>query len=332
MIFADKLIQLRKKSGWSQEELAEKLNVSRQSVSKWESAQSVPEIEKIVSLSKLFGVSTDYLLKDEIDNAEHNNSQDKNACEETHMSRRVSVHEANEFLKVKQTTAKRVASATFLCIISPICLMILTAISERSKAFSESASIGIGMIVLLALVSTAVAIFISCGIKTELFEYLSEEIFETDTVVTETVKVLKQNYRKTYIRNNVIGACLCITSVIPIFAGLIIDEKNELLLMIMISLLLAIAGLGVVFFIIGGIVWESYEKLLQEGDYSKEKKIEAKKFSLNEIYTAYWLIVTVVYLGFSFYTENWDYSWLIWILAVALFLIIEAIIKTLNKK
>lgn len=53
MIFADKLVLLRKKSGWSQEELAEQMNVSRQSVTKWESAQSIPELEKIVRLSNL---------------------------------------------------------------------------------------------------------------------------------------------------------------------------------------------------------------------------------------------------------------------------------------
>ena len=64
MIFADKVVQLRKKSGWSQEELAEKLNVTRQSVSKWEGAQSIPDLEKILQLAQIFGVSTDYLLKD----------------------------------------------------------------------------------------------------------------------------------------------------------------------------------------------------------------------------------------------------------------------------
>ena len=64
MTFSDKLIALRKKAGWSQEELAERLNVSRQSVSKWESAQSMPDIDKIVQLSSLFSVTTDYLLKD----------------------------------------------------------------------------------------------------------------------------------------------------------------------------------------------------------------------------------------------------------------------------
>ena len=54
MIFADKLIALRKQHGLSQEQLAEKLNVSRQSVSKWEGAQSIPDINKIIQLSQIF--------------------------------------------------------------------------------------------------------------------------------------------------------------------------------------------------------------------------------------------------------------------------------------
>ena len=65
MILADKIIELRKKNGWSQEELAEKVGVSRQSVSKWEGALSVPDLDKILLMSQIFGVSTDYLLKDE---------------------------------------------------------------------------------------------------------------------------------------------------------------------------------------------------------------------------------------------------------------------------
>ncbi|MBQ2558898.1 MAG: helix-turn-helix transcriptional regulator, partial [Lachnospiraceae bacterium] len=65
MILADKIIDERKKNGWSQEDLADKLGVSRQSVSKWESAQSIPDLQRILEMSKLFGVSTDYLLKDE---------------------------------------------------------------------------------------------------------------------------------------------------------------------------------------------------------------------------------------------------------------------------
>ncbi len=72
MILADKIIQLRKKNGWSQEELAEQMNVSRQAVCKWEGAQSIPDINKLIQLSKLFNVSLDYLLKDEVEEFEYN--------------------------------------------------------------------------------------------------------------------------------------------------------------------------------------------------------------------------------------------------------------------
>ena len=70
MKLADKLFELRKEKGWSQEKLAEQINVSRQSISKWESGQALPELEKIVELSKIFQVTTDYLLLEESDRPE----------------------------------------------------------------------------------------------------------------------------------------------------------------------------------------------------------------------------------------------------------------------
>ena len=63
MHVSEKILELRKASGLSQEALAEKLNVSRQSISKWETGESVPELERLVELSEVFQVTTDYLLK-----------------------------------------------------------------------------------------------------------------------------------------------------------------------------------------------------------------------------------------------------------------------------
>ncbi|MDE7208043.1 MAG: helix-turn-helix domain-containing protein, partial [Lachnospiraceae bacterium] len=63
MDFSEKLLTLRKSRDLTQEQLAERLDVSRQSVSKWESGQAVPELDKIVALSDIFDVTTDYLLK-----------------------------------------------------------------------------------------------------------------------------------------------------------------------------------------------------------------------------------------------------------------------------
>ena len=94
MILADKIIELRKKNGWSQEQLAQKLNVTRQSISKWEGAQSVPDLQKIILLSEIFGVTTDYLIKDEIEEEFLNEDVDLKV-------RKVTLTEAKEFLNIK---------------------------------------------------------------------------------------------------------------------------------------------------------------------------------------------------------------------------------------
>lgn len=63
MILADKIIRLRKKNGWSQEELADKMNISRQAVSKWERDLSFPDISSIPKLAEIFEVSVDELIQ-----------------------------------------------------------------------------------------------------------------------------------------------------------------------------------------------------------------------------------------------------------------------------
>lgn len=70
MTFGEKLQNLRQKAGMSQDTLAEKLNVSRQAVSRWERNETMPETEKVVALADLFGVTTDYLLRSRPEEAE----------------------------------------------------------------------------------------------------------------------------------------------------------------------------------------------------------------------------------------------------------------------
>lgn len=70
MRLPDKIVELRKRKGWSQEDLAEKINVSRQAISRWEGGTAQPDASNILQLSKLFGVTTDYLLNDEFSSDE----------------------------------------------------------------------------------------------------------------------------------------------------------------------------------------------------------------------------------------------------------------------
>ena len=78
MKFGDKLIELRKKSGYSQEELAEKLGVSRQSVSKWESNNTYPETDKIIQIANIFDCSMDDLINDKVTDIESSLRKNKN--------------------------------------------------------------------------------------------------------------------------------------------------------------------------------------------------------------------------------------------------------------
>ena len=109
MILADKITEERKKNGWSQEELANQLGVSRQAVSKWESAGAVPDLQRILQMSELFGVSTDYLLKDEMqaENITYHESTESYA----EPLKKVTMENANEFLDMKrnwiQSSGKR---------------------------------------------------------------------------------------------------------------------------------------------------------------------------------------------------------------------------------
>lgn len=306
MIFADKLTQLRKKAGWSQEELANQMGVTRQSVSKWEGAQSIPDLDKIVKLSMMFGVSVDYLLKDELEEMGEI-KLDEDGFDSV---RKVSLNEAYEFIQIKKETAQPIAYAVFLCILSPICLMLLGGISEMPNSrVSENVAGGLGVIILLILVAIAVAIFIACNSKTARFEYLENEIFETEYGVSGMVKECKEQGKSAYTRGNIIGTMLCILSVIPLFCGVIFKEEDDLFMIGMVCVMLVLIGIGVIFFIRNGIIWSSYETLLQEGEYSKRKK-ERKAFN-SAITSVYWLSVVALYLIISFLTDSWKISWVI---------------------
>lgn len=158
MILAEKIVTLRKRAGWSQEELAAQLGVSRQSVSKWEGAQSVPDMQKVVQMSRLFGVTTDYLLKEELGEPE------PTPAESAAPLRCVTMEQAADYLALRQAAAPKLALATLLCVLSPVVLLLLAALSDRpGAALSENAAAGIGLCVLLVLVAAAVAVFITCA-------------------------------------------------------------------------------------------------------------------------------------------------------------------------
>ncbi len=312
MILADKIIELRKRNGWSQEELAEQLNVTRQSVSKWEGAQSAPDLDKILQLSRMFGVSTDYLLKDELEVGEQTGETAPDSP-----ARRVSLAEASEFLALKQATAGWIAFAVFLCVLSPVPLLFLGAVSEYGRvSLGENAAGGLGMVILLFMVAGAVAVFLLCGSKTERFAYLDKELIDTEYGVTGLAREWQRRLRPSRTVCNTAGTCLCVLAVVPLFAAMALTE-NEFLWALSVCALLLLVGVGVTLFVWVGIPWESTEKLLQEGDYTRQRKLRGNL--KGAVATVYWLVVVAVYLLVSMRSGNWDSAGVIFAVAGVLF-------------
>lgn len=316
MILADKIIRLRKKNGWSQEELADKMNVSRQAVSKWEAAQTTPDLEKILQLGNLFGVTTDYLLKDELVDEEFVEGVDEIPI------RKISLAEANDYLEQRKNASVQIAIATLLCIISPILIFLLLAFSEcTSIPITENLAVGIGMVALFSLVTIAVVIYIRVGFKNAPYEFLEKEPFETEYGVTGLAREKQKTYRNTYIKYNIFGTCACILSPVPLICAAL--SGKGLLVMIMLCVTLLTVAIGVMFFIVAGVRWASMQKLLKEGEFSEKGKQKNK--IIEAIGTVYWLLATAIYLGWSFLTSDWHITWVIWPIAGVMFAVVELV-------
>lgn len=331
MILADKIINLRKKNGWSQEELAEKLGVTRQSVSKYESAQSIPDLDKILKLSEIFGVTTDYLIKDELEEEEYVPSQmQENESESDRIVHKVTMEMANEYLQMIDWSAGKTAFATMLCILSPIVLLMLGAMSEMPDYhISENAAAGIGICVLIVLIAIAVTIFILCGMKTKKYEFLEKEDIETAYGVSGMVKEKRDAYHSPYVTQLVIGITCCICSVIPLFGTLAVSE-SDFYMVSAVCMLLTLVAIGTYFIVRSAAKMNAMNQLLEEEDYTMQKKHENKKMS--GPVTVYWLIATAIYLAWSFTTNDWDRTWIIWPVVGVLFPAFYAIVNGIRKK
>ncbi len=317
MILAEKIVVLRKKAGLSQEDLADKLDVSRQSVSKWESGQSTPELDKIIMMSRLFDVSTDELLID-----------DKELSAELstvgYCERIVSMEEAVSYVNTRFSSAKKLGIATVLCILSPLALIILAYLQELYN-FSETLAASVGLAALFALVIVAVVIFMKEGAKVKAFEFFDEE-FSLPSAVKEYLKGELDAYRSEYYKKTILATAICIFSVIPIVIASVASEFEIFAL----AFLFIAVSVGVFIFVDINTKNSSYKRLLRMDDYAPQNK---RKNSIIEAFsTAYWLVATAVYLVWSFVSKDWDKTWLVWAVAGMLYAGVYCIIDAFIKK
>ncbi len=330
MILADKIINERKKLGWSQEELADKLDVSRQSVSKWESSQSTPDLNKLLKMADIFAVSTDYLLKDEIEELNVSEYKEDTSSYKENV-RKVTLEEATEYLEVVKQTSPKIAFGVSLCIASPVPLMCLLGAAEMGIMIEDIAC-AIGIVLLLAMVSSAVFIFVMCNKNRKKYEFLDVEEIDTAYGVDGMVKDKKANSDTRHTMLIALGIMCCIMCSVPlIVAGIFSDKSgNEAILVFMVGVLLVMVAVGVNLIINGSDYTAACDKLLQSGEYTLEGKRASKR--IGKIAGIYWPAVVAVYLGISFVTGMWNYTWIIWPVMAVLFGAVSGIVRVSMKE
>lgn len=326
MLLADKIMNLRKKLGWSQEELAHQLQVSRQAVSKWESGMSIPDMNKIIAMSHLFGVSTDYLLIDEMEayHAEGEVMQD-----EDENVKSISVEEANRFMDLREELAGKFAATISTYILSPVILIILAAMAEYKNMMSENMAGGIGAVVLLLIVAAATAHLIYQSMRLEKYEYLEKEVFTLQYGVKGIAEKRKEAYEATYHKFLVLGIALCIICPVPLLVAGIM-EMGDFVCTMATALLLVVVSVGVFFIIMSSWRWDAYQILLQEEDYTQEKKRNKKH--TEGLTIAYWCVVVCIFFVWGFRTEEWGDTWILWICAGILYAALRGLISFFFQK
>ncbi len=307
MILADKIIKLRKQNGWSQEELALRLNVSRQAISKWESTASIPDMDRILKMSTLFGVSTDYLLKDDHDDIEYTESDDSLPL------RKITLDEANAYLNFMRVSSKQVALGVFLCILSPTLLLLLNQMVVFGQMGDMNAVV-FGLVFLFPMVLLAVLMFVNFGVKRSKYTYLETDAFELEYGVFGVVEKYNERNEEHFRKQLLLSMALLFIAVAQVVIGALLDTDIILLLVVFLLILVAFAVYGLVH---DGLLKDSYQKLLQENDYTIHSKQVKRKYEGFE--ALYWCVVVALYLGLSFISMQWNRTWLIWPVAGVIF-------------
>ena len=318
MLLSEKIMSLRKRNGWSQEELAQQLGVSRQSVSKWESMASMPDIQKIMSMSELFGVSTDYLLKDELeelpvtavvatattaaatttDGADTATSDgiagtaasaatgafsgdDASTSKTVAPKLSVSLETATEYLDAVARTSRPTSFAITLFILGPALLVSLATYSEDALNFDPTriSPDALGIAgVCLMMLFTAAGVGLLILQDMKLAKFKQFKKASLELQYGVEAAIRRRAESTESLRYMQQAAGVCLT-ILSAIPFLIASYFGAGLTFAVGFLAAAIlVSLGVYLLVYSGILRDGYRVLLQEGDFSHDEKSSKKDY------------------------------------------------------
>lgn len=291
MSFGEKLQQLRKEKGLSQEDLAHQLNVSRQAVSKWESQNGYPEIEKMILISDLFQVSLDYLMKKDYE--EHENE----TISSFHLMTQQNIE---DYLHFKKSFALRIGSSVLLMIVGLFIAALCADTSYQSiGVFGFLIMVGIGVFFII----------MTTLLKESKFKIENEEI----KIAFNDLQNLQEQYQHfhKYFTLAIAGGVLLI--IVSLACIVLLHETFPRYENILGAQFLLCIGIAVFLFIYFGILKDTYQFLIHNKAYMKAKK---KEQQIENIYAFTMPLAAILYMIMGFTQNWWHPGWVIFPLAV----------------
>lgn len=324
MILAEKIVQLRKKVGWSQEELAEKMNISRQSVSKWESANSIPDLNKIIMLAEIFSVSTDFLLKDDIETIDVLNEDTEAGVNQ------INLEQALNYINNKTKVANLTTKGVIFCLCSVMPLFLFLAMAKANQLnITSSIATALGVVAILIMISIGVSFFIRTNHYESDLSAIENENFELAYGVHSIIKEQLQKFRRTYNLRLSISIFLFIISFAPMmFTSIFIDGSDMHLLMLIVMFI--IIAIGIYILTPVSSKYDAYNRILKEGDLNTTKSKRTKR--AEKLAAFYWPLLTAIYLGWSLWTMSWGVTWIMWPVGAVFFAALVGLMELLNKE
>ncbi|MBU2891782.1 helix-turn-helix domain-containing protein [Colwellia sp. D2M02] len=323
MILADKITLLRKQLGWSQEELAEKMNVSRQSVSKWESTNSIPDLSRVIMLADIFEVSTDYLLKDDIEIVDTTN---ENKASNTVQ---INLEQALKYVDNKMAMSVLTTKGVVLCVCSVIPLFFFLAMAETNRLnLTGDIAAAFGVVSILLMISLGVSFFIKANQYESDIAPIENESFELAYGVHSIFDDKLRKFKPIYSKRLSVGIFLFITSAVPLLLVSILDGSSGSVLM-MITVLMLMIATGIYIVAPVSAQHEAYNNILKDNCVNTVKTRREKR--AEQLAAFYWPLLTAIYLGWSLWTMNWGITWVIWPVGAVLFAALVGLMEFLDK-
>ncbi|MDD2971757.1 MAG: helix-turn-helix transcriptional regulator [Lachnospiraceae bacterium] len=265
MSFGETLYTLRKEKNMSQESLAQQLNTSRQAVSKWETNQGFPEMDKLKMMSNLFGVSIDYMINGEQVSIESKNERGYYASAET----------IEGFLIYRRSVMKSVVIGILLILLS------------GAPSLMFSANVALHTVIASFLLITGVGCILIACFKENRYKKITEENLILDNTFLTELRTRYADMRKKYV-------ALCIMGIGFGLASLVLSTLLEDIFQLGVSgyhiIALLLLAVGVVMIVYSSVMISTFELIINNEKYHKKRKVDRTPFT-------FWQVICIIILS-----------------------------------